>query len=318
MNIPPKWMDRIRLAVPFVSLSMGIWSAFFVVRHYEQARRVAWLLGAAWTALGVLALLRRKARPDDSIWKKRAEFAVALAGQSAAQEILFFVLPFWIRSTTWTSRNGPFTAFLILLALTVAIDSIYRRILRSIRLAAFHKSLVQFAALGFLLPVFFGTHTLAALALAGGLAGGIAVLAARLRRPVPSVILGTFLGATLAASMAPWIAPVPLRLETPVFASGITNREPTDTLHRAPRGIELVAFTPVFAPSGFTDTLYHLWSRDGRELSRIRLDLHGGRKAGFRTWSTSKLATAQSGEVQVDVVNSADQTVGRMTIEVGR
>jgi hypothetical protein len=294
---------------------MGLWSAFFVVRRYEQARRVAWLLGAAWIVLGLLALVRAGVR-DDRKWKRIVEFCLMWIGQSASQEIMFFVLPFWIRSTTWTSRNGPFTALLLLLCATVVLDPVYRWILRDIRLAAIHKSLVQFAALAFLVPVFTGTHTLEALALAGALAGGISTVASHFPKPWVAIPTGIFLGASLAAAAAPWIAPVPLRIEDGVFCSGVSRRLPLDTLEASARGRELWAFTPVFAPAGLRDTLVHSWSRDGRELAEVHLPLLGGRAEGFRTWSSSALAGSRTGKVSVETLVGAGQIVGRMTISV--
>ena len=89
----------------------------------------------------------------------------------------------YLGQTVWTSRNGPFTALLLLLCATVVLDPVYRFILRDIRAAVIHKSLVLFAALAFLVPVFTGAHTLEALALAGAFAGGISTTASRLTKP---------------------------------------------------------------------------------------------------------------------------------------
>ena len=311
----PVWRNRIRLAAPWISLAMGLWSAFFVVRRYEQARRVAWLLGAAWVVLGLLALVRA-AIPDDRKWKGKVDFGLVWIAQSASQEILFFVVPFWIRSTTWTSRNAPFTAALLLLCATVLVDPVYQWIVRDLRAAVVHKSLVQFTALAFLVPVFTGTHTLEALALAGALAGGIATTASRLGRPWVAIPTGIFLGAALATAAAPWIAPVPLRVEGGVFCSGVARRLPTDTLRSCPRGRELWAYTPVFAPAGLSDTLTQSWSRDGRELARVHLPLSGGRAEGYRTWSSSALAGSRPGEVSLETSLGSGQIVGRMTIPV--
>jgi len=84
----------------------------------------------------------------------------------------------------------------------------------------------------------------------------------------------------------------------------------------AKRGIELWAFTPVFAPSGLSDTLVHAWSRDGRECARVRLPLLGGRAKGFRVWSSSALAAAGRGTASVETFTGEGQLVGRMTIPV--
>jgi hypothetical protein len=295
---------------------MGLWSAFFVVRRYEQAQRLAWLLGAMWLFLGLLALLRRKLPDQPSRWQRIVAFVLAWVEQSASQEILFFVLPFWIRSTTWNSPNAVFTVLLIALAGTTVFDPLYLWILARLRLAMLHKSLVQFAALAFLVPVATGIHTLAALALAGGLAGLVSGFAFGSRRPWPGPAMGTFAGALLAVAGSSWIAPVPMRLERGVFTSGISQREPVDTLRTCPPGRTIWAWTPVFAPRGMRDSLVHAWHRDGHELSQTRLVVQGGRMGGFRTWSASGRAAAQPGWASLEVRTTAGQIVGRMSIPV--
>jgi len=155
-----------------------------------------------------------------------------------------------------------------------------------------------------------------ALALAGGLAGLATAFAVRTRRTIAVPVLGACAGAVLAVGTSDWIAPVPLRIEHGVFSRGVRGKCPVDTLRSAQPGSELWAWTPVFAPSGLTDTVFHVWSRDGRELARIPLPLHGGRKEGFRTWSSSRRAAASAGDVELEVVTAGGQLVGAMTISV--
>jgi hypothetical protein len=304
---------------PWVSLAFGLWNAFGVVRHYEQARWVAWMLAGAWLVFAALAWIRWRAQARGGAGR-RTEIVIYLfswASQSLSQEILFFVLPFWIRSTTWSSHNAPFTVLLLLLAASTLYDPLYmERIAGRTRLLLVHKALVAFAGLAFVVPVLMGAHTLRALALAGGLAGLATAFAVRTRRTIAVPVLGACAGAVLAVGMSDWIAPVPLRIEHGVFSRGVRGKCPVDTLRSAQPGSELWAWTPVFAPSGLTDTVFHVWSRDGRELARIPLPLHGGRKEGFRIWSSSRRAAASAGDVELEVVTAGGQLVGAMTISV--
>lgn len=312
------WMG-FRPWAPWVSLAFGLWNAFGVVRHYEQARWVAWMLVGLWIVFGLLAWLRRRAhlRGGGSRRTNVVLYLFSWASQSLSQEILFFVLPFWIRSTTWTSRNALFTILLLLLAASTLYDPLYmERIARSTRILLLHKSLVAFAGLAFAVPVLLGAHTLQAIALAGGLAGLASAFAWPSRRRCRTALLGAFLGSALAVGMSGWIAPVPLRIDNGVFTSGIRSKLPVDTLRAALRGDELWAWTPVFAPSGLDDTIVHTWSRDGRDLARVALLLHGGRKEGFRTWSSSRRASLSTGLVVLDVSSAGGQLIGRMTIPV--
>jgi hypothetical protein len=311
--------DKIRPVTPWISLAIGMWSAFGVVRHYEQARRVAWLLAGIWLAFGAVAWLRERNARDASApkWLAPVLFGLAWVAQSMSQEILFFVLPFWIRSTTWTSMNAPFTVLLVVLAGATVFDPVYQgRIAPRTKWLLLHKTLVAFAGLAFVVPVLMGAHTSRALALAGALAGFATGFTVRGRRRILAVPAFAIAGAIAASICRPWIAPVPLRIESGVITSGVKDKKPIDTLVQVEHGKELWAYTPVFAPSGMTDTLVHDWSGNGRKVASVRLGLLGGRKEGFRTWSSSRQAASKPGAVQVDVATSGGQLVGRLTIPV--
>jgi len=310
---------KVQPIAPWVSLAIGIWSAFGVVRHYEQARRVAWLLGGIWIAFGALAWLREKTSRDAHApkWLGPLLFGLAWIAQSMSQEILFFVLPFWIRSTTWSSMNAPFTLLLVVLAGATVFDPVYQgRIAPRTKWLLVHKTLVAFAGLAFVVPVLLGAHTSRALALAGALAGFATGFAVRGRRRILAVPAFALAGAISANICRPWIAPVPLRIESGMFTTGVKDKRPVDTLDQVDHGKELWAYTPVFAPSGMTDTLVHDWTANGQNVASVRLGLQGGRKEGFRTWSSSRWSSAKPGEVQVDVNTSGGQLVGRLTIPV--
>lgn len=303
--------------MPWISLGFGLWSAFGVVRHYEQARRVAWCLALTWLCVGALALVRRAlaARPE-SVWRRRVEWCLTWATQSLGQEILFFVLPFWVRSTTWGSVNSWFTGMLLCLGATVLVDPVYRWFSRHTRLLVLHKSLVQFSALAFLFPVLAASHTLAALAWAGGASGAVASFGRKGSRPWRSVPAGALVGALLALVLSDWIAPVPLRISGSAVCSSVVGRNPSDTLGSVPRGMPIVVWTRIFAPSGLRDTVVHAWSRDGIGILRVPLVLQGTPGSGFRTWSSSRTASARPGRVEVEVLTRQGQLVGRTGFEV--
>lgn len=305
--------------MPWISLAAGLWSAFGFVRRYEQARIVAWLLAGAWLVAFVLASFRWWAakRRNPSRWLKFGDYALVWTAQNLSQEILFFSIPFWVRSTTWSSRNALFTALLFVLAATTLFDPLYfGKIAARTRLLLIHKALVAFAGLAFVVPALAGAHTAEALAVAGGLAGATAALAVGGRRWIRTSISGGVVGALVAIAASGWIPPVPLRVESGVFARGVHGRIPSDTLSGAATGTELWAWTPVFAPAGLSDTVVHRWYRDDRLVAEVPLVLHGGRKEGFRTWSSSRRAANVPGTVRLDVSTTGGQLVGRMSIPV--
>ena len=73
----------------------------------------------------------------------------------------------------------------------------------------------------------------------------------------------------------------------------------------------LYAYTAISAPRGLNERIYHVWKRDGVEMDRIALDIHGGRKAGYRAWTQKRNFPAQAaGDWQVQVVTEAGQQIG--------
>ena len=311
--------DAVSRIVPWVSLGFGLWSAFGLVRRYEQARIVAWLLAGAWLVALFLAALRwwSARRRNPSRWMRMGDYALVWTSQNLSQEILFFAIPFWVRSTTWGSRNAIFTALLFPLAATTLFDPFYfGKIAARTRLLFVHKALVAFAGLAFVVPVLWGMHTIRALVIAGALSGAMAAFAGSGRRRARNGLVGGILGGILAFGAGDWIAPVPMRMESGVFAKGVVGRIPSDTLRVARSGSELWAWTPVFAPSGLDDSIVHRWFRDDRLVAEVPLVLHGGRKEGFRTWSSSRKAASVPGEVRLEVWTSGGQLVGDMSISV--
>ncbi|MNF96655.1 hypothetical protein D3C84_794510 [compost metagenome] len=132
------------------------------------------------------------------------------------------------------------------------------------------------------------------------------------------LLLGT--GAWLAR---PWVPPATLWL-TEVAVSDQLDGE-----HRAPgRGLQqispsqlqndgLYAYTAISAPRGLNERIYHVWRHQGVEVDRIALDIHGGRKAGYRAWTHKRnFPTAVTGDWQVQVVTETGQQIGVLRFEV--
>ena len=70
-------------------------------------------------------------------------------------------------------------------------------------------------------------------------------------------------------------------------------------------------YSPIFAPLGLEEEIFHHWFHDGKEVSRIDLGrISGGRAEGYRTWSRHMLREG-SGEYSVDVWTKSGQLIGR-------
>ncbi|ORC45194.1 hypothetical protein BZK31_28815, partial [Pseudomonas floridensis] len=71
------------------------------------------------------------------------------------------------------------------------------------------------------------------------------------------------------------------------------------------------AYTAINAPRGLEERIYHVWRHNGKEMDRIALDIHGGRKEGYRAW-THKQNFPQDvvGRWQVRVLTEDGQMIG--------
>jgi hypothetical protein len=81
---------------------------------------------------------------------------------------------------------------------------------------------------------------------------------------------------------------------------------------------KLVCLSAIFAPRGLSENLIHAWSRDGEPLSRITLSVRGGRKAGYRTWSTQPLPARGRGLYRCELLTQLGQTLGVSQVRVGK
>jgi hypothetical protein len=79
----------------------------------------------------------------------------------------------------------------------------------------------------------------------------------------------------------------------------------------------LYAYTAIRAPRGLKERIEHVWLYEGREVDRIPLAIHGGRKEGYRTW-THKLNFPESviGDWQVRVMTESGQMIGVVRFRV--
>lgn len=319
MNLTERHKILFRRGCVAFSLVAGLYSAFFTARTWSEVHWIGWFLAAAWSlsfAFPILDRLRsRGGTPTLLLFGARS--LAEIAAQNSAQEVLFFVLPFWIRSTTFSSCNASFTIVLLAMAAATLYDPFYLgAIVAHPRRHAVFRSLLLFAGLDFLLPVLTSRSTVECAILAGAWSGASAGLGLA-RRPARGILWGGIAGLFAAWALQGGIAPVPLHVDHPILCSGIRDHDPKDTLATVPPGDEAWFWTPVFGPPGRTDSVIHVWSRDGDVVARIVLPLHGGRERGFRTWSSSRKVASSPGRARVEVRLKDGQLLGRQDFEVG-
>lgn len=252
------------------------------------------------------------------------------ATQMIHQESLFFVLPFFYVTTTWNSGQLVFTGLLTLAGLVSIIDPLYYKWLAPRRwlFMAMH-TLALFAALLTALPIILHLTTDQSFKLALVTAMLLAFPSLVVSLPVTDWRRGVMLvplilalggGAWLLRS---WVPPATLWLTEVAVTQEMDNqnRTPGDSLKEVSaaqvRSGGLYAYTAINAPRGLDERIYHVWQYNGKEVDRIALDIHGGRKEGYRAWSHKQnFPDNPAGRWQVRVLTEDGQIVGVLRFTV--
>ncbi|MBU2157072.1 MAG: DUF2914 domain-containing protein [Gammaproteobacteria bacterium] len=314
--------------VAIFGFASGLASFLLVERQAELAQVLALVMLVSWLWLILENILRE--RIAQKFGFELPPPLLRYATQMIHQESLFFVLPFFFITTTWNSGQLLFSGLLASAALVSIIDPLYYRWLAPKRwlFLAYH-TLTLFAVLLTALPIIFKLTTPQSYQLA---------LAAAVVLSFPSLFTiitvqrwwrGLLLvGMTLAIGaggwlVRVWVPPATLWLTQVAVTSQFDNqnRAPGESIKQLSvaqlRSQGLFAYTAINAPRGLNERIYHVWRRDGGEVERIALDIHGGRKEGYRAWTHKQNFPADAvGRWQVQVLTEAGQMIGVLRFKV--
>ena len=250
------------------------------------------------------------------------------ATQMIHQESLFFVLPFFFITTTWNSGQLVFTGLLTAAGLISIIDPLYYKWLaprRSLFLAL--HTLTLFAALLTALPIILHLTTAQSFKLALGAAMLLSFPSLASSFPINHWRRAVMLVAvTLAVGgsgwlLRSWVPPATLWLNDVAISTEVQNRTPGASLKQVSasqiRSSGLYAYTAINAPRGLNERIYHVWQFNGKEVDRIALDIHGGRKEGYRAWTHKQnFPPNPVGKWQVRVLTEDGQVIGVLRFKV--
>jgi hypothetical protein len=317
------------------ALGLGISVVVFAQRGFDHARWLAISGSVAW--LLVVVFFRLFGEPRERSAEKGARarvgfFVMTYALKNLYQGMLFFLLPFYYKSTTLSSPNGWFVVLLAACALVSTLDIVFDRVVFRVRaLASIFHGFTLFACMNLVVPALVpDTRTRWSL----GIATFFAVLAfwtihvKRLWVTSPRVF-ALFAASAVAATLGVHAAraaipPVPMYLAKgavgPLVLDDGTLGMEVQRLH--PTVIDkLIAITDVVVPGGRGDGLRHVWRHDGDEVHRASEGT--SRVAGPHgvvrlrsALSGRQISRALVGKWSVDVETDDGQLVGRVTFVV--
>jgi hypothetical protein len=312
------------------ALAAGVGTMWLGRRHFGLLRLAFAYIAFIWASSLLLPLLQ--AHPRLSA-RGRAWITLAINyfNKNFYQQLLFFLLPVYAASVTWSSANAVFVALVALSALVSTLDVVYDRHVAARRfLAALFFAFSLFVCLNVMLPVLWRVSNHQAMRLAGVLAVvGFATLGYRWRTLLTRRVALTV--AAIAAAIAafvewgrPIVPPAPLRLVSVEFGRGVARHPPLavgrlDALPPA-EPVRVYAVSAIYAPLGLRDRVRHRWFAAGRELyTSPPYTVTGGRETGYRLWTYVTVRGLAPGSwLRLDVETEAGQLIGRAWLPVVR
>jgi len=118
-----------------------------------------------------------------------------------------------------------------------------------------------------------------------------------------------------------WVPPATLWMTEVAIRTQLQDRTPGAALKQVTsaqlRSGGLYAYTAINAPRGLDERIYHVWKFNGQEVDRIALDIHGGRKEGYRAWTHKQNFPGDAvGRWQVQVLTEDGQVIGVLRFKV--
>lgn len=323
-----EFIKRYPGVIAFFGFCSGIGSFILVDRQAKLATWIAVILLVSWlwlmvenSAVALLTKLLKREIPQPLL---------RYATQMIHQESLFFVLPFFFVTTTWNSGQLAFTGVLAAAGLISIIDPLYYKWLAPRRwlFMALH-TLTLFAALLTALPIILHLTTAESYKLSLIIAMLLSFPSLASSFPLNSwkrgagLVLMTLAIGAAGWMLRSWVPPATLWLTEVAVSTQFDNqnRTPGESIQEIGvnqlRSTGLYAYTSINAPRGLDERIYHVWRHNGEEVDRIALDIHGGRKEGYRAWTHKQnFPPDVLGKWQVRVLTEDGQMIGVLRFEV--
>ncbi|MBN1531099.1 MAG: DUF2914 domain-containing protein [Spirochaetes bacterium] len=318
VSVQPPGLARLMTLQPLMSFGTSILCIVLLRKGFEYAPVVIATVLFAIFYLTFRLQIHRRGGVMPKVWDMALLFMI--------NDMLIFVIPFYLESMTIPSRQLLFAPIPLALAVISHWFRLYQRfVLPYPVLGSLFYSLTIFCVLNLVFPVIFGMQNLWSLLLSGAIASVTVLLFINPHIPLlrgGKNILLSLAGIAFFLCIL-WfgrsvIPPAPLRLVHATACEAVTGLTPVNPfLARSGTGLdEVYFFSSILAPRGLRERVFHVWRRGGRRLFAVDLrDIRGGRKEGFRTWSRHRLA-GERGDFTVEVWTAGGQLVGQRDFSI--
>lgn len=310
------------------ALSLGIFVVLFARKGYDHARWLVLTLSAVFILLVAFYRFVQTNQGQTTTGQKVKFLVMTYAMKNLYQGMLFFSLPFYWESTTFSGPNRWFVVAIGVCAVLSTFDIVFDHFLMKRRwLAVTFYGWTLFTVLNVAIPALVPRVSTSVTLMT---AAAVTVIAfASLNMP-----LRTFLRwrtqaillpvAALAAGLM-WlgrgaIPPVPLHLKSWAISPQLIDDQPAmaiTAIHRSLVGA-LHGQTLVAAPGGLGDDMVHVWRHRSKEVERAHVKPVPTDDPNV-IMLRSKLRQVPddpTGEWSVDVETGGGQLVGRATFRV--
>ncbi len=308
------------------ALMLGSGVVAFASKGFERARMLGASLICVWVLL--LVFFRLFSRGVDDAGSKREKvgfYVITYAIKNLYQGLLFFLLPFYWKSTTLASANSWFVIALALVAVLSTLDIVFDHYVMRYRwLASVFHGVILFGALNVFVPAIFPRTENVTSLIASAAIATIGVMSLHLRaRELKSKLVWLQLVTLIA--VLPAVAYFARRLIPPVpmylaHAAIGPSEMPDGRLQMEVTSVHtsalpaLVAVTDVGIPAGPGSNFRHLWKRNG-ELVHANVDISARAGGPNILRLRSKLVNitdneALAGSWSVEVETTDGQIVG--------
>jgi len=325
-TLPSPWMLLGERLMPWGSLALSIAGVLLMDHSETRGGLIAIVSAVSWLAFMIVALVHRprvRSERTTGHFHRLMRFATTFANQSLIHYSLLFSAPFYLEACAFTPLQCVFAALFALAIVIASWDPWCARILLNPLWGPLLLAFASFAGWNAALPMVGVPHRtsiwISTLAVAVGIPIVNIVSGVRGARRAWSIVIGLATPLLLAIGGIQALPPAPLRVVSAKIGTGVLEREPVGVSELFPRETEeLVCWTAIRAPRGLKDDLLHVWRRDGVLVRAIPVDVRGGRRAGFRTWSRLRTRATGAGRYRCDVITTLGQSLGGTSVVIGR